>query len=401
MRTITSNPHRMSLGVRRAHESRAKVLEAMTSIGMPQRIPVARLAKAPLLAHVAPRMRHLIVFVTILSLGCSSAGSLGPQETASPALAPRYPAVTSTLSEVISDVQGGVVAIRTPAGTGSGFIIDANGTVLTNAHVVGAFHKATVAVQSPGAVDSISITADVTGVSEDVDLALLSLGSGRSYPHLEFGDSDLVTLGQDVITIGFPLSDVLGKELAVTRGIVSSRRHIAGLDWIQTDAAVNPGNSGGPLLNSSGRVIGVTTAKIKSILGQPVEGIGFALSINAVREMLPSLRVRDRSISPQSRRYEGEIYNASNDLTANLTLLLKQDGETLTGEVEVFPPLQGDGPITGTLRGTRIDFAVSFRLSQIPYTITFSGALLADGTLAGAYDVTPSNERGSWVVRPP
>ena len=373
----------------------------MKSIGMPQQIPVARLPKGPLLAHVASRMRHLLVFLTILSLGCSSAGSPGPQETPSSVLAPATAAVTPTLSEVISNIQGAVVAIRTPAGTGSGFIIDADGTVLTNAHVVGTFDKATVAVQSPGPFDSISITADVTGVSEDADLALLSLGSGRSYPHLEFGDSDLVTLGQDVITIGFPISDVLGKELAVTRGIVSSRRHIAGLDWVQFDAAVNPGNSGGPLLDSSGTVIGVTTGGIRSVLGQPVEGIGFALSINAVKEMLPSLRVRAQSTAAQTRRYEGGIYNASDDLTANMTLLLRQDGETLTGDVEVFPPLQGDGPITGTLQGTRIDFAVSFRLSQIPYTITFSGALLADGTLAGAYDVTPSNERGSWVVRPP
>ena len=355
---------------------------------------------AALLAHVTHPMRNLLVFLTILTLGCSSGESQGPQETPSPALAATTPAMTPTLSEVISNIQGAVVAIRTAAGTGSGFIIDADGTVLTNAHVVGTFHKATVAVQSPGPVDSISITADVTGVSQDADLALLSLGSGRSYPHLEFGDSDLVMLGQDVIAIGFPLSDVLGKELTVTRGIVSSRRHIAGLDWLQTDAAVNPGNSGGPLLHFSGNVIGVTTLKIDLVLGQPVEGIGFALSINDVKEMLPSLRVRAQSTAPQSRRYEGEIYNASNDLTANMTLLLRQDGETLTGDVEVFPPLQGDGPITGTLRGTRIDFAVSFRLSQTPYTITFSGALLADGTLAGVYDVAPSNERGSWVVRP-
>ncbi len=143
------------------------------------------------------------------------------------------------------------------------------------------------------------------------------------------------------------------------------------------------------------------TPFISSLLGDRVEGIGLALSINAVKEMLPSLRVRARSTAAQRRRYEGEIYNASNDLTAEMTLLLRQDGETLTGEVEVFPPLQGDGPITGTLRGTRIDFAVSFRLSQIPHTITFSGALLPDGTLAGAYDVIPSNERGSWVVRSP
>ena len=240
-------------------------------------------------------MRHLIVLLTLLSLGCGSAASPGPQETPSPPLAPATLAAAPTLSEMISSIRGSVVAIRTPAGTGSGFIIDADGSVLTNAHVVGTFHRATVAVQTGGPVDSIWITADVTGVSEDADLALLSLGSGRSYPHLEFGDSDLVTLGQDVITIGFPLSSVLGEELAVTRGIVSSRRHINGLDWVQTDAAVNRGNSGGPLLDSSGNVIGVTTVKIDSILGRPVEGISLALSINTVKEMLPSLRVRDRS----------------------------------------------------------------------------------------------------------
>ena len=258
----------------------------MKSIVIDQHIPLARLAKAALNGRVAAATRYLLVILTITSIGCSSTGALGPRETESPS----NPATVPALSEVISSIRGGVVAIRTPAGTGSGFIIDADGTVLTNAHVVGTFHRATVVVESPGAVDSISITADVTGVNEDADLALLSLGSERAYPFLVFGNSDLATLGRDVFTLGYPLSEVLGKELAVTRGIVSSRRRIAGLDWIQTDAAVNPGNSGGPLLDFSGEVIGVTTAKIDSVLGDRVEGIGLALSINAVKEMLPSLR---------------------------------------------------------------------------------------------------------------
>jgi serine protease Do len=166
---------------------------------------------------------------------------------------------------------------------GSGFIIDKDGFILTNNHVV----KGTEEIQvklSGGA----ELKARVIGRDPKTDLALIRINSNSSLPPLSLGDSDALEVGDWVLAIGSPFA--LGN--TVTAGIVSAkyRRIGAGAydDFIQTDASINPGNSGGPLLNTSGQVVGINTA-IYSGTGGSI-GIGFAIPINMAKDLLPQLR---------------------------------------------------------------------------------------------------------------
>lgn len=205
-----------------------------------------------------------------------------PDKTAQPA-----PTTTLTLPEMVSVVAHSVVAVKTPAGTGSGFFID-KGLILTNAHVVGQFHKATIAADRNQI--KLGVTGDVIGVDEEADVALVSVGSDFDRPALRFGNANSIALAEEVVIIGFPLSDVLGDAVSVTKGIISSKRTNNGLNYLQTDAAANPGNSGGPLLSLAGEVLGIVTLRVNlTERGIFTEGTALALSVEDIEERLPSL----------------------------------------------------------------------------------------------------------------
>ena len=197
------------------------------------------------------------------------------------------PTNTPTLSVMVEDVSSSVVQILTHSGgVGSGFIVDADGLVVTNAHVVESFATVDVRLAS-----GQTYRGDVLGVDEVADLALLDLRTFQDFEPVDLGNSDAVAVGDDVIAMGFPLGDILRGSPTITRGIVSARRvSAAGIELLQTDAAINPGNSGGPLFGRDGRVVGVNTSKLfEAEDGRPVEGIGLAVSINEVRGRLDSL----------------------------------------------------------------------------------------------------------------
>ena len=142
-------------------------------------------------------------------------------------------------------VSQGVVQVVTNDGSGSGFI-NAQGDVVTNAHVVGANAAVEVWLH-----DGRSLNGQVVGIDEYYDLALVRLPPGRNLRPLSLGSSARVSAGQDVLAVGFPLG---GDTTTVTRGIVSAIISSEnGTKWIQTDAPVNPGNSGGPLLDRAGQ----------------------------------------------------------------------------------------------------------------------------------------------------
>ena len=211
--------------------------------------------------------------------------SPAPTATPVPVTTPATP--TPDLPQVVSEAIGAVVAINTPAGTGSGFFFD-DGLVMTNAHVVGNFLRATVVGKFGGI--RIGLTGEVLGVDEQFDIAIIAVGRNSDRPTLRFGDSQSIRLADEVVVIGFPLSDILGESISVSRGIVSSRRQIDGVDMIQIDAATNPGNSGGPLINSRGEVIGMITLKIQNTRTDLFfEGTGIAIESNSIKQRLPSL----------------------------------------------------------------------------------------------------------------
>jgi S1-C subfamily serine protease len=168
-------------------------------------------------------------------------------------------------------------------GQGSGFIIDRDGVILTNAHVVDRADKVTVILK-----DGRSLEGKVQGVDPVTDLAVVKVSGSHNLPIAQLGDSDRVKVGDWAIAVGNPF----GLDNTVTLGIVSTLKRASStvgmtdkrLDFIQTDAAINPGNSGGPLLNAQGQVIGINTA-----IRADAMGIGFAIPINKVKTISTQL----------------------------------------------------------------------------------------------------------------
>lgn len=177
-------------------------------------------------------------------------------------------------------------------GQGSGFIISADGAVLTNAHVVDRADRVTVTLK-----DGRQFEGEVLGADEVTDMALVKIQTDSDLPIAPLGDSDQVQVGDWAIAVGNPL----GLDNTVTLGIVSTLNRSSSavgipdkrLDFIQTDAAINPGNSGGPLLNEQGEVIGINTAIRANAMG-----IGFAIPINKAKQILPQLEQGEQVTHP-------------------------------------------------------------------------------------------------------
>ena len=209
--------------------------------------------------------------------------TLTPEELSNIAIYDKsYPATVHITSTVLH--RDWFLEIYPQESTGSGFLIDAEGHILTNHHVVRGSAQLEVALLSEEA-DSPRYRAKVLAVDPPNDLALIKIQAGNPLPYLPLGKSDRVRVGQKVLAIGNPF----GLEGTFTTGVVSSvGRSIqdrSGVlrDLIQTDAAINPGNSGGPLLDSSGNVIGINTA----IYGPSGNiGIGFAMPISRAQPLL-------------------------------------------------------------------------------------------------------------------
>lgn len=179
------------------------------------------------------------------------------------------------------------------SGQGSGFIVDSNGYILTNAHVVNQADRVTVTLK-----DGRHFDGTVEGADELTDLAVVKIDTDNdNLPVAALGDSDTVDVGDWAIAVGNPL----GLDNTVTLGIVSTLKRSSAtvgipdkrLDFIQTDAAINPGNSGGPLLNSQGEVIGINTA-----IRADAMGIGFAIPINKAKSIQTQLARGERIAHP-------------------------------------------------------------------------------------------------------
>jgi S1-C subfamily serine protease len=195
------------------------------------------------------------------------------------------PAVT--FIEVAHRAREGQQAQGMQRGSGSGFLFTPDGYLLTNSHVVDGAEEIVVRLN-----DDTKFDADLIGNDPDSDLAVLRIGSPAALPYVEFGDSSQLKVGQVAIAIGNPL----GYAKTVTTGVVSALgrtlRALSGRlmhDVIQTDAALNPGNSGGPLVDSKGRVIGVNTAMIPQ-----AQAICFATGINTANWVIGQLFAHGR-----------------------------------------------------------------------------------------------------------
>jgi serine protease Do len=174
-----------------------------------------------------------------------------------------------------------------PSGSGSGVIVDAEGHIITNNHVVGDSSEVEVRLS-----DKTKLFAHVVGKDPDTDLAVLKVTSERPLTGARFGDSNTVKVGQWVLAVGNPF----GLDRTVTLGVVSGiGRENMNLsryeNFIQTDASINPGNSGGPLFNLRGEVIGINTAIINF-----AQGIGFAIPSNMAQQVMQQLIAKGRVV---------------------------------------------------------------------------------------------------------
>jgi S1-C subfamily serine protease len=194
-------------------------------------------------------------------------------------------------------------------GQGSGFLIDADGTILTNSHVVNGADRVTVTLK-----DGRKFDGTVKGVDEVTDLAVVKVDA-KGLPASRLGDSDQTSVGDWAIAMGNPF----GLDNTVTLGIISTLNRSSAqigmsnkrLDFIQTDAAINPGNSGGPLLNENGEVIGINTA-----IRADAAGIGFAIPINKAKELEPQLakgeKIRHPYLGIQMSSFDVEMAKDNN-----------------------------------------------------------------------------------------
>ncbi len=190
----------------------------------------------------------------------------------------------SSLAPLVNAVRGGVVNISTRNGgtsrsLGSGFVINPDGLIVTNNHVVERAQAIEVRL-----ADGRALTAALVGKDPSTDLALLRIPGVSGLPTVTLGDSDELQVGDWIVAIGSPF----GLDMSITHGLISARERVIGVgpfdDFLQIDALINPGNSGGPVFDMKGDVVGVTTA-----ITSQGQGIGFAVPINLVKELLPNL----------------------------------------------------------------------------------------------------------------
>jgi putative serine protease PepD len=246
--------------------------------------------------------------VTILAVGggAFAAGALLRDDNSSSKGIARPAALPAVSSKPITPARGqtragtiyaqdspAVVSIRTNGGSGTGFLVDGDGTLVTNDHVV----ETSKTVQIKFGTEGRTLKGDVKGVDASSDLAVVHIDPSAvpaGVKPLQFADSTGVRVGDVAIAIGNPF----GLDRTVTEGIVSSLGRtlqapngfqIDGV--IQTDAAINPGNSGGPLLDDGGKVIGVNSQIATNGLSAGNVGIGFAVPSNTVRQVLPGLKL--------------------------------------------------------------------------------------------------------------
>lgn len=220
---------------------------------------------------------------------------------------------------------------RGGVGSGSGFIISADGYIVTNNHVVEGATKVSVFVGKK------EYSAKTIGTDPETDIALIKI-EGASLQALSMGDSDTLEVGEPVMAIGSPF----GLSGSVTMGIVSAkgRRNVSGDpydNFIQTDAAINPGNSGGPLIDTNNNVVGVNAVIISGEGGGSV-GVGFAIPINLVKDVISDLKEK----GSVTRGWFGIVFQP---LTKELSQMLKieSDSGALVKEVVSGGPAEKGG----------------------------------------------------------
>ena len=209
--------------------------------------------------------------------------------------APSTPLTNAELARRVRPALAQIIVTDSDGDTssGTGFVVRSDGLVVTNRHVVDDANTVTVRMNTSDG-QRLELTGRVLGRGILADLAVIRLDSNRTFATLPLGDSDAVAQGDEITAWGYPLSSFLGTDPTLTKGIISSTNRIfEDTDYLQTDAAVAPGNSGGPVVDRFGRVVGVNTAGLVRIQEDgtrvPVPGIYLAITSNEVSSRLNTM----------------------------------------------------------------------------------------------------------------
>ncbi|HYG73482.1 MAG TPA: trypsin-like peptidase domain-containing protein, partial [Planctomycetota bacterium] len=249
-------------------------------------------------------------------------------------------------AQIIARLQKCVGVVRTDVGVGSGFLIDGSGLFVTNYHVVAGSSKVTVTLQKSDKQDKVVLESSVVAADVKNDLALLKLPSppegiaiNSQYPIVRVRRDPALRAGEAVTAIGNPAAGLDVLDFTVTTGVVSNPiRKLGELEFIQTSAPVNPGNSGGPLLDSAGQLVGVVVAK-----GVGVEGITFAIPVARLSNFLGGAQQAPLTVKSTLSEWEKEhnpaigLSNVPPDLQKQaialdspcLQMLLSADGKIM------------------------------------------------------------------------
>ncbi|MEM7684383.1 MAG: DegQ family serine endoprotease [Pseudomonadota bacterium] len=315
----------------------------------------------------------------------------------------------SPIEDLFRDLnpRGGDGAPRRVQSLGSGFVISADGVVVTNNHVIEDADEITVNFPN-----GLSLTATVVGTDPQTDIAVLKIEHDAPLPFVSFGDSDASRVGDWVIAIGNPL----GFAGSVSAGIISARNRDINAgrydDFIQTDAAINRGNSGGPLFNMDGEVIGVNTAIISPTGGSI--GIGFSVPSNLASKIVDQLQnfgvtrrgwlgVRIQTVNDELAEALG-MDRAMGALVAEVTgggpaeaagveagdVIIKFDGRDVE-EMRDLPRMVAETEVEKTVR------VVIFRKGKTQ-TLRVDIGLLDEGAIASAPAATVEPEEGNETV---
>ena len=221
----------------------------------------------------------ILLFIPVLVAGCQQQEDNGDTNGGTTPPTNGNEPTTLSIAEIAELLEPAVVRIETSEGTGSGFIINQAGYMLTNNHVISGFTIVKITPMNGEEYDAVVLKTNVGR-----DLALLAFVVPPSdIVAVSMGTSADITNGEEVVAIGYALG--LEGQVSFSAGIISATRDFDGYQYIQTDAAINPGNSGGALVNLYGEVIGINSAKF---VGEDIEGIGLAIPIDEAKDFIES-----------------------------------------------------------------------------------------------------------------
>ncbi|MDP7240598.1 MAG: S1C family serine protease, partial [Dehalococcoidia bacterium] len=214
-----------------------------------------------------------------------------PSPTPTQAPAPTPPPT----DDALVSAQKAVVLVKSSAGLGSGFVFNPNGLVLTNAHIVGDDPWVVVVT-----TDAVPLMGDVIGRHLPLDVAVIQLRTEDPVAALALGNSGPMEIGSRVNFLGYPVGAPLGVPASIAGGDLYSRRQLDEVEYLQIDASLSPGISGGPLVDSQGRAVGIHTATLFQTGTISARGVGFAIAIDPIKEALPNLSTGINTLNPRS-----------------------------------------------------------------------------------------------------